>query len=592
MDIRNSIILNDMMSPVLNNVLTSLRRTLELLRSTSGESQLFKQAEKDIMDAKTMLDEYNKSLKTTRDSLDLPSPGVMSRRTPEQSPIFSNYRAAMLPLTEIYSGIQLASMAWNQFKQITDLGDTFTLTTARINLMNDGLMTTKQIQDEIYASAQRSRAEYNATASAVTRMGILAGSAFKNAQGNLNTQELIKFTELVNKSFVIGGSTAIEQKSAMYQLTQAMASGRLQGDEMRTIREAAPMLRNAIRDYLKVDETTFKKMQKDGEITAEVIKNAVFSAQKDIDSAFEKMPITAAQAMTMVGNTITVTTQGISQGVSNMTVEVLKAIMENIDILAVVLGYLSSVTLVILAQRLYTAFATSLPLVYAHVTAFLLMHATTLMVVGVIFMVIGLLLKFPAIMGNIVGGVYAFGTAFLNVIKMIGDYFILLINNVIIKGINKILDALGKTKISELEYMQLSSVDANFRKGYTNGINFVNDLNKNIDKYRNIYSSTFNNPIKDKIPGLGPTLGSSIPEVNVNNVKGGKISLDDDSIKWLNEEGAVEFVNRYTTLRPVLRVSFGDVHETADVNQIIDKIVDLTQEAYNTELESGGDEDG
>ena len=140
--------------------------------------------------------------------------------------------------------------------------------------------------------------------------------------------------------------------------------------------------------------------------------------------------------------------------------------------------------------------------------------------------------------------------------------------------------------------MQLSSVDANFRKGYTNGVNFVNDLNKNIDKYRNIFSSTFNNPIKDKIPGLGPTLGGSIPEVNVNNVKGGKISLDDDSIKWLNEEGAVEFVNRYTTLRPVLRVSFGDVHETADVNQIIDKIVDLTQEAYNTELESGGDEDG
>ena len=141
-----------------------------------------------------------------------------------------------------------------------------------------------------------------------------------------------------------------------------------------------------------------------------------------------------------------------------------------------------------------------------------------------------------------------------------------------IRGINKILDALGKTKISELEYMQLSSVDANFRKGYTNGINFVNDLNKNIDKYRNIFSSTFNNPIKDKIPGLGPTLGGSIPEVNVNNVKGGKISLDDDSIKWLNEEGAVEFVNRYTTLRPVLRVSFGDVHETADVNQIIDEL--------------------
>ena len=296
--------------------------------------------------------------------------------------------------------------------------------------------------------------------------------------------------------------------------------------------------------------------------------------------------------MTMVSNTITISTQGISQGVSNMTVEVLKTIMENIDILAVVLGYLSTVTLVILAQRLYSAFATSLPLVYAHVTAFLLMHATTLMVVGVIFMVIGLLLKFPAIMGNVVGGVYAFGAAFMNVIKMIGDYFILLINNIIIKGINKILDALGKAKINEFEYFQLSSVDDNFKKGYGKGVIFVNDLNTNIDKYKNIFSSTFNNPLKVTPPGVGNILGGGIPEVNVNNVKGGKISLDEDSIKWLNEEGAVEFVNRYTTLRPVLRVSFGDVHETADVNQIIDKIVDMTQEAYNTELESGGDEDG
>lgn len=113
------------------------------------------------------------------------------------------------------------------------------LNAARLNIINDGLRTQDQLSRDIYDSAQRSRADYLATSRVIGRMGILAGHAFAN------NNELIAFTELVNKAFLVGGSTPQEQKAAMYQLTQAMASGRLQGDEMRTIRESAPLIKKS-----------------------------------------------------------------------------------------------------------------------------------------------------------------------------------------------------------------------------------------------------------------------------------------------------------------------------------------------------------
>ena len=119
---------------------------------------------------------------------------------------------------------------------VAGLSDEMAQTAARLNLMNDGLQTTAELQEKIYRSAQNSRAAYMDTAAAVSRMGILAKDAFS---GN---DELIQFTELMNKNFKVGGASAQEQASAMYQLTQAMASGRLQGDEYRSIIENAPLL--------------------------------------------------------------------------------------------------------------------------------------------------------------------------------------------------------------------------------------------------------------------------------------------------------------------------------------------------------------
>ena len=149
------------------------------------------------------------------------------------------------------------------------------------------------------ASAQRSRASYLGTMQTISKLGLQAGDAFNS------NDELIRFTELLNKNFVIGGSSATEQAAAMYQLTQAMGSGRLQGDEYRSIIENAPMLAGAIEDYMRnVQGATgaMKDWSSEGLLTADVIKAAVFNSADEVEARFQQMPMTWGQVWTQMQN--------------------------------------------------------------------------------------------------------------------------------------------------------------------------------------------------------------------------------------------------------------------------------------------------
>ena len=149
------------------------------------------------------------------------------------------------------------------------------------------------------ASAQRSRASYLGTMQTISKLGLQAGDAFNS------NDELIRFTELLNKNFVIGGSSATEQAAAMYQLTQAMGSGRLQGDEYRSIIENAPMLAGAIEEYMRnVQGATgaMKDWSSEGLLTADVIKAAVFNSADEVEARFQQMPMTWGQVWTQMQN--------------------------------------------------------------------------------------------------------------------------------------------------------------------------------------------------------------------------------------------------------------------------------------------------
>lgn len=177
-------------------------------------------------------------------------------------------------------------------KQALGTSDQLTQTNARLNnalIKFDDGGSIKELEAKVMASAQRSRAYYMDTAAAVAKLGINARDAFTNMD------EVIAFSELVNKSFVIGGAGAQEQSAAMLQLTQAMASGVLRGEELNSIFENAPGIIQSIAKYLDVPIGQIRTMASEGQITADIVKNAMFEAADDIETKFSNMPKTWGQ---------------------------------------------------------------------------------------------------------------------------------------------------------------------------------------------------------------------------------------------------------------------------------------------------------
>lgn len=568
MEVRNSIHLDDGMSPVLSKILASLRLTLTALNSTPGEAGLFRAAQRDISRANQLLNGFNSELKQSQDL-------IRNLGYRDDNPIGNIFSRAMNPLTELVAGVYLLKSAIDEVGRLTTLGDNLMLNQARLNIVNDGLRTQEELSKAIYESAQRSRADYLATSRVIGRMGILAGQAFNN------NDELIAFTELVNKAFLVGGSTQQEQRAAMYQLTQAMASGRLQGDEMRTIRESAPLLKKAIQNYMGLDDAAFKEAQKNGEITAEVIKNAVFASSDEIQNKFNEIPITFSQAMTMAGNSLLTNMEDIFTGISTNGVSMIQTLVSNFDILAGILGYIAGVSLVILIRNLVAA----LPAAAALALSFIAMNWQVLLLVAAVMALFKLFLAFPEAFGVLIGGVKALGTAFMNMVKLVADYFLMLFNEIILRGMNFVLDKLGKEKIQKVEYFGMESVGLSYLEGYSSGKKWAEDTGVKLDNFMTGMKNTFN-PNTSVLGGTVPKPVTDLDTVGeVKNIKGGKINLDDNSIQWIKDAGAIEFVNRFTNMRPILKVNFGDVHQTADVNEIADAIADMVENAVTTSLE-------
>ena len=180
--------------------------------------------------------------------------------------------------------------------KVLNISDELASTKARLNLIVDDGGSVSELEQKIMASAQRSRAAYFDTASAIASMGANAKSAFS---GN---DELIGFMEQINKQFVIGGASAQGQAAAMLQLTQAMGAGALRGEELNSILENAPGIARAIEDYMGAAEGFIKKYAEEGKITAEVVKNAMFAAADETNAKFESMPKTWEQIWTSMKN--------------------------------------------------------------------------------------------------------------------------------------------------------------------------------------------------------------------------------------------------------------------------------------------------
>lgn len=191
--------------------------------------------------------------------------------------------------------------------------DQLTQIRARINLINDGSQSTAEIMDKIYSAANRSRGSYLDMADSVAKLNMLAKDAFSS------NDEAIYFVEQLNKQFKISGASVEETTSAMYQLTQAMAAGKLQGDEFHSIMENAPMLAQSIASEMGLTVGQLKEMSSQGLITADIIKEALFNSAEETNAKFAEIPMTFQDIRTQVQNELIAAFQPAMEEISNMT---------------------------------------------------------------------------------------------------------------------------------------------------------------------------------------------------------------------------------------------------------------------------------
>ena len=266
--------------------------------------------------------------------------------------------------------------------KVFDLSDEMTQTTARLNMMNDGLQTTEELQQMIFASAQASRGSYQATADAVAKMGIMAKDAFSS------NAELVAFTEQLNKQFTIAGTSQEGISAAMLQLTQAMGSGVLRGEELNSVFEQAPTIIQTIADYLDVPIGSIRSMAQEGQLSAEVVKNALLAASDETNKKFESMPKTIGQVWQSIKNQALMAFQPILNKISeivnsdkfnNLTTGVISAITTIASVALVAFNALASV-----AGFVYDNWSWIEPIIWAVIAAFVAYNTVSLITNGIL----------------------------------------------------------------------------------------------------------------------------------------------------------------------------------------------------------------
>lgn len=204
--------------------------------------------------------------------------------------VTNSLTSSVLRLAASYISIQ-------GLKKAVDLSDSLVSMRARLDRMNDGLQTTQELETMIYQSAQRSRGSFTDTMGLVSQLGTMAGDAFSSSK------EIVQFAEQLNKQLALSGASGSSAQAAILQLEQGLASGVLRGDELNSVMEQAPALAKSIADYMQVSVGKLREMGSQGQITADIVKNALFDAAQKTNEEFEKTPMTWAQVWTVASNT-------------------------------------------------------------------------------------------------------------------------------------------------------------------------------------------------------------------------------------------------------------------------------------------------
>lgn len=491
-----------------------------------------------------------------------------------------------------------------------NIADEYTNTAARLSLINDGLQTQAELQDKIFAAANRSRGAYSDMAGAVAKMGLLAKDAFSS------NDELVAFTELVQKSFKVGGADTSEQQGAMRQLSQAMASGRLQGDELVSIMENAPMVYDAISKYMGLSKGELKKLSSEGAITSDIIKNAMFMASDDINAKFAEMPITFGDVWNRIKNgglrafapiiekvNTLINTDGFQQSVDRLVAGfslaasaagwLIDVIVNGWDMIGPILALVAGVYLVVMITKLWAM----VPPLVAQAAAWLSIYWPILLVIAIIALAVAAARQFGATWEDIFGfiggvvGVFAtylynkfvyiwnvvaafvnfFGNVFQNPVAAVKSLFFDLAVNVLgniekmAKGIEDLLNKIPGINLNLTggiagirDKLAAASADIKTEAGlktYVQSKEFA-DFSEGFTK-----GSKMGKDLIDNIGGAFGNLTSLMTDNGFNLDKFGasqnpfhvtsgdklKVDMSDEDLKYLRDIAEREYINKFST---------------------------------------------
>lgn len=334
--ISTTIQLTDRMTPVLRNIAGTTNNLLDIVSEVDGQiNEAFDSSQINYFN--NQINSLNNSLNIINNDLrnNTSQQGKMNQKITEGTKELDNMASSVTSLVTAYAGMKGIS-------SLVNLSDAYTQTNARLNLMNDGLQTTEELQNKIFASAQRSRASYQTTADIVAKLGQRAGDAFSS------NDETIAFAENLNKMFVIAGASQQEMASASLQLTQALGSGVLRGEELNAVFEAAPNVIQAVADYMNVPIGKIREMASEGKLSASVVKNALLSATDEINAQFDSIPMTWSQVWTGVCNELYMASQPI--------LEVINLLAQNWSVLEpIVIGLATAIGIYTAALLIHNA---------------------------------------------------------------------------------------------------------------------------------------------------------------------------------------------------------------------------------------------
>lgn len=303
------------MSPIIRTVSNNLSALLSVMGSVDIESSdVFSDMRIDAQNAENQMIQLNAVLQRMVGNLDEVRSSTDSARVAQDQ-----YNSSVQHLGgingRILGGLKSLAKAYIGVRTIklgVEVSDEMSQNEARLNMMNDGNQSTETLKRMVYGAAEASRGDYSSMVATVAKLGNLAADAFGSSQ------EVIAFAEQLNKQYILAGASADEIKNSTLQLTQALSSGVLRGDELNSVFEQAPTIIRSIADYLDVSMGEIRGMASNGEITADIVKAAMFAAADETNKKFQSMPMTWQQIWIKMKNMAIVNMQPVLKRISEM----------------------------------------------------------------------------------------------------------------------------------------------------------------------------------------------------------------------------------------------------------------------------------